>query len=135
MSAARFARGVVAALALVSAAATAAPLPHEIYIWQRVWTPALVSSLDRAAVFASGWRVLAAESDARGQLAVVAPDWRALDRSHREIVMVVRIDGRRPLGADAALDARIGALALVWRRHGVARLEIDYDCATAKLES
>jgi hypothetical protein len=127
----------VAVAALLLGPARAAPLPHDVYIWQRVWTPALTSALGRAQVFASGFRVLAGESDAPGRFVAIAPDWEALTRTHRALEIVVRIDGQVALDRNTVLFSQIGAVAKSWRDHGLAPvgLEIDYDCATAKLDS
>src|SRR3954470_5943343 len=74
--------------------AAAGPLPHDAYIWQRHWTPQLVSSVRQSADLVRAWRVLMAESDAAGRWAVVAVPWSVLAATHRPIVGVIRTDGR-----------------------------------------
>jgi hypothetical protein len=106
---------------------------HDAFIWQRRWTPAL-----RAAVVAGGgnfgaWHVLVADIGAGGSVAVPGVDWDALRAAGHAVVPVVRIDGRigavRAPALLAALQGTLGRLP-----HGVrGAVEIDHDCATARL--
>jgi hypothetical protein len=79
-------------------------------------------------------RVLAAERSGPSRQPVeVAVDVEALRRSGRPVVAVLRIDGTAPLegvSVDAAVEA-----ARRWRARGLAvrGVEIDHDCATARL--
>lgn len=112
-----------------------APLAHDAYIWQRVWRPALAAAMRDSADVVRQWRVLAAEAQPGGALLPVAVDWQALRASGRPAVMVVRIDGQLPGLDQGALLAGISALRRDWAAAGVvpAGLEIDHDCATARL--
>jgi hypothetical protein len=106
------------------------PLPHDAYIWQRVWTPPVIAAAQRSADLVRTWRVLVAEADSAGHWIEVAVPWETLQSTGRPIVAVVRIDGRLDDARMPALLDRIAALAAT---PAVSGLEIDYDCATSKL--
>ncbi len=112
-----------------------APLDHGAYIWQRSWRPALLAAMRDTADLVQHWRVLAAETDAGDTLVPMAVNWQALRESGRPVVMVVRIEGQLPALDEAALLTGISALRRQWATAGVAPagLEIDHDCATARL--
>lgn len=132
-------RLLVAGLAfLCLGAAALRPTPvlrQDAYIWQRVWTPAVSAALEQSNAFVDGWRVLAAETDANGYLTTIHADWAELAQTGRPVTPVIRIDGRLdswdPVHAADEVVAIVGDL----RSRGVpvAGVEIDYDCATAKL--
>jgi hypothetical protein len=110
-------------------------LPHDAYIWQRRWTPALVDALRQSTDVVRAWRVLLAESDASGHLRPIAPDWKVLEATALPIVVVIRIDNRM---ADANQSAILRDIRSVFthatpRDAKVTGLELDYDCATAQL--
>ncbi|MBB3228946.1 hypothetical protein FHW69_003594 [Luteibacter sp. Sphag1AF] len=108
------------------------PLTQDAYIWQRTWTPALRASVDTATDAVSQWRVLAAQVDADGQFRTFSPDVDSLLATKRPVVLVVRIDGRLANLDAAALVERIAELS-ARSDSRVGGIEIDYDCATAKL--
>jgi len=108
------------------------PLPHDAYIWQRLWTPQVIAAAQRSADLVRTWRVLVAEADSTGHWIKVNVPWDALQVTGRPIVAVVRIDGRLDDARMPALLDRITA-ALADRPAAVSGLEIDFDCATAKL--
>jgi hypothetical protein len=118
-----------------------ASLPHDAYIWQRLWTLQLVAAAHRSSDIIRGWRVLVAEADRSGRWATVAVPWDELLATERPIVAVVRIDGRLDEAAiPSALDqvaARISRVSsqVAASRPGatLAAVEIDYDCPTSKL--
>lgn len=114
----------------------AAPaLVHEAYVWQRRWTPAVVEAVREAGPQFAGYRVLAAEIDGRGTAHAAAPDFAALERGQFAVTAVLRIDGSAPpADAHAVLDA-VRGIAARWRSAGVRLrgIEIDHDCATARL--
>lgn len=120
-------------LVIVSASATSARrLPHDAYVWQQRWTPALAVSLGDASDLVRAWRVLAAHVDRQGALRVVEPDWARLAATGRPVVLVVRIDGQ----LDRWDPANLRDLVLARVRtapQSIAGLEIDHDCATARL--
>jgi hypothetical protein len=135
-NAVRFAALVLLTLAIArSSAAPAVHWPQDAYVWQRRWTPAVGEALHRAADLISEWRVLAAETDSRGRLVPVAPEWRALRATGKPVIAVIRIDGTLEHFDQASLIAGIDRLAAAWNAQGarVAGLEIDYDCGTQHL--
>jgi hypothetical protein len=110
--------------------ASAEPLPHDVYVWQRVWTQPVIAAARESSDIVRSWRVLLAESDQAGQWTSVAVPWADITATGRPIVGVVRIDGRldekRMAGLLDQIVTRITAAPL-------AGLEIDYDCPTSKL--
>ncbi|ALM87108.1 DUF3142 domain-containing protein [Bordetella sp. N] len=111
------------------------PLPNDAYIWQRAWTPALVQALRANDDIVATWHVLGAELDAAGRWADTAPDYAALAALRKPVVLVLRLDGRVDrLDADT-IQARLNERLNTWRAAGVrlAGIEVDYDCATARL--
>jgi hypothetical protein len=112
-----------------SSTAAPRPLDQDAYVWQRNWTPAVHAAVATAPAALGGLRVLVAEA-ADPQLAMVAAD---PVEAHRPLTLVVRIDGARPI-AELSL-APVLAVADRWRAAGiaVAGIEIDHDCATARL--
>ena len=112
--------------------ATAAPLPHDAYVWQRAWTPPVISSVSRSSDIVRAWRLLLAEADASGRWTAVGIPWADVQATKKPVIGVIRIDGRLD-------EARIPALLdqVVARIEPVssmlAGVEIDYDCPTSKL--
>lgn len=123
------------ALLLAACERATPPLPNDAYVWQRRWTPALAHALRDSADVLRSWRVLAAELRADGAWVDAAPDLAALAATARPVVPVLRLDGRVGDLREADIAARIAATLAAWRGAGirVAGLEIDYDCATARL--
>lgn len=113
----------------------ATPLPNDAYIWQRLWTPGLTSAVAAHTDLISHWRILAAQADARGQWQTTMPDWPTLIASGRPVIAVLRIDGQLADWDEHALSARVSQVLDTWRSQGIALagLEIDHDCATARL--
>lgn len=135
-----FLRGPIAIVLVVMLAGCAPPprpLDHQAYVWQRQWTPALAASLEALRGDFSGWRVLAAESTAGGALTDAAPRLDALARSGKPVVAVLRLNGSRPPPSAAVIARRLDDIAAAWRTAGVplAGVEIDHDCATARLDA
>lgn len=123
------------AAGVAACAGRPAALPNDAYVWQRQWTPALVRALSDDGQSVREWRVLAGEVDAQGRWRLFAPDWRALAASGKPVVAVLRIDGQLQQWDEAALLADVRAVLAAWRRRGLvfAGVEIDHDCATARL--
>ena len=111
------------------------PLPQDAYVWQRQWTPAVASALEQSADLVRDWRVLAAETDGEGRLRATAPDWSELASTRRSIIAVIRIDGQLARWDEDRLLADTRDLVARWREASVALagIEIDHDCATARL--
>jgi len=114
--------------------ATAAPLPHDAYVWQRAWTPHVISSVSRSSDIVRAWRLLLAEADAAGRWTAVRIPWSDVQATQRPVIGVIRIDGRlEEARIPAMLDqvmARIEPASAA-----LAGVEIDYDCPTSKLET
>ena len=111
----------------------APPLPQSAYVWQRQWTPALLSALKKSSDLIAQWRVLTAETDASGTIRPVAVDWTALRRIGRPVIAVIRLDGTLPQWRETTLLEQIHSLETGWRNIPLAGLEIDFDCGTARL--
>lgn len=122
-------------LLLVGCQRPPVPLDHDAYVWQRVWTPAVNQAMHDSATVIHEWRVLVAQTDAHGRLQRFSPDRPALIASGRRTVLVVRIDGQLAHWDEAALLRDTLALWHDWQGRGVplAGLEIDHDCASARL--
>jgi len=137
----QFVRGLITVvfLAMLSACASkpAPPLNHEAYIWQRQWTPAIAASITAMHGDFAGWRVLAAESTAAGELTGASPQLDLLARSGKPVTAVLRFNGSRPPPAVDRIVQRVDEIVLAWRGAGVplVGIEIDHDCATAQLDS
>jgi hypothetical protein len=129
------ARWLIAALlaGMLAACRQAAPLQHDAYVWQRQWNPAVTSALAQSADVIREWRVLAAQTDARGELQPVTIDRAALAATRRPVVLVVRIDGQLPQWDADKLLAQTLALRAAWNGVPLAGIEIDHDCGTARL--
>lgn len=111
---------------------TAAPLPHDAYVWQRAWTPNVISSVSRSSDIVRAWRLLLAEADPSGRWTSVRIPWSDVQATQRPVIGVIRIDGRLDEARiPAMLDqvmARIEPVSAT-----LAGVEIDYDCPTSKL--
>jgi hypothetical protein len=111
---------------------TTAPLLHDAYVWQRAWTPPVISSVNGSADVVRAWRILLAEADASGRWATVNIPWSAVQATQKPVIGVIRIDGRLDAARIPALLAEV-----VHRIEPVsaalAGVEIDYDCPTARL--
>lgn len=114
--------------------ATAEPLPHDAYIWQRLWTPAVTDAARRSADIVRSWRVLLAEGDRSGRWTAVAVPWHDILATGRPVVGVIRIDGR--LDEDRMtmlLDRVVATVSAPRTLQSITGVEIDYDCPTSKL--
>ena len=113
-----------------------ADLPSDAYIWQRRWTPSLTQAIAEAAPLIRDWRVLLAEADSRGKWSAAVVDWHALAQSRRPSVLVIRIDGQIAfLDEGALLDELLTRIDEARRSdRAIAGIEVDHDCATARLE-
>jgi hypothetical protein len=110
-------------------------LPNDAYVWQRRWTPAVADALAKSSDLIRAWRVLVAEVNAHGKWSLASVDWTALKRSNRPMIFVVRIDGQLAHLNESSMVDEIAGMMSQWRRSEVpvAGIEIDYDCATARL--
>ncbi|MGC4121639.1 MAG: DUF3142 domain-containing protein [Myxococcales bacterium] len=111
-----------------------APLTHEAYVWQRLWTPEVSAAVREAPPELAALHVLARERSGAGRSPTDVPvDLEALKAANRELVAVMRVGGTAPL-EDVGLG-ELAAIARGWRAAGlrVRALEVDHDCATEKL--
>lgn len=135
---------LVGAFPLVASAGPApAAFTQELYVWQRGAGPAVQAALHEFAPQCDGFNVLAAEVSWRaGQphLTRTEPDFAALAALGRPVGLSLRIGafGGPFAGDDAnarALATLAAELLATARRHGLepAELQVDFDCAEAKL--
>jgi hypothetical protein len=110
-------------------------LRHEVYVWQRQWTPTVTTAMDQGAATFSAYRLLAAESDRDGSLVRITPDLAAVSHAQRPVSAVLRLNGSDPPADSQALAARVAEIVRDWRAAGIRLrgIEIDHDCATAHL--
>lgn len=116
--------------------ATGEPLPHDAYVWQRIWTPAVIAAASQSADIVRNWRILIAEGDRSGRWTTVSVPWDDVLATGRPVVGVIRIDGR--LDEDrmtAALERVVTTLSAPKTLQSIAGVEIDYDCPTSKLST
>lgn len=136
---------VVAVLSFRDGGATtvAGPLDHEVYVWQRDWTPELGDSLSEAGAVVEGVNVLAAEVGVeRGRPSWTTVGIRAefLRLAGRPVTASVRLGSgfltdRAAEGRVDWLVARCLDLLEGLRAAGIepAGLQIDCDCPTSRL--
>ncbi len=109
---------------------TIEPLPHDAYVWQRVWTPGVIAAAAQSADIVRAWRILVAEADKSGRWTTVGVPWEAVRGTGRPVVAVFRIDGRLD---EARMPGLLDRIATMAGELAVAGIEIDYDCPTSKL--
>jgi hypothetical protein len=112
------------------------PFEQDAYIWQRQWTPALRDAMQQSSPYIKKWRILVAEVTASGKMKTFPINWAALSLSKKKGVLVVRINGQltswnpeKTTHDIAALLKKFAAITPL-----IAGIEIDHDCATAKLQ-
>lgn len=111
------------------------PLDHQAYIWQRQWRPAHADALAASRADFSTLRVLALQAHPKAGWARAYPDLQLLRRDGRPLIAVVRLDGQLPQLDERAIPERVTHLLRDWQAAGihVQGLEIDHDCASARL--
>lgn len=116
-----------------------AHLSNDVYIWQRQWTPAVSTSIQRAnsPVSIQAWRVLGGEVSSDGLLHQAHVSFDTLAVIKQPLILVIRIDGQLAKLDEAVLYAQISGILDNWRAHklAIAGLEIDHDCGTQRLEA
>jgi hypothetical protein len=118
---------------LLATGVTAASFPHEAYVWQRAWRPAVSEAVTVAAPHLAGFAVLVSEIEPTGVVRV-SPDYRVLAATGKPICFVVRIGPHAPTNAVPALAARWLADAAS-NDLAVTELQLDYDCPESKLDA
>jgi hypothetical protein len=126
---------VVASMCVVCLSASTSPaiiapqaVPHDAYVWQRLWKPSVADAARRSADIIHAWRVLTAEADATGRWTAFDVSWADIRATGRPVIAVVRIDGRLD---EARMPVLLDRISIV--SEGIAGVEIDYDCPTSKL--
>ena len=116
-------------------AATVVPAPIEqtAYVWQRRWTPGVREAVAHPPAQLAGVRVLIAEVSPSAALTMIEPDGPALVAGGRPITLVVRIEGARPIEALSLAPIEHAGAALRAAGANVVGIEVDHDCATARL--
>jgi len=119
------------------------PLSHDIYVWQRAWTPAVVSSIDKISPYIGRLDVLAAEIEFPAgvpKIILFQPDYAALRKTGKSVVLCVRIGSwGGPFDLQhkttAAVMEAIDTVLMQARDAGIepVELQIDFDCADAQL--
>lgn len=125
---------LLAACASSEAPSAPAPLPHETYVWQRQWTPAVGAAVRELSADFSGLRVLVLQQIGDQRIEVL-PDLDALRDRGLPLRVVLRIEGSRPRADAGALARALGDIVHHWRAQGlqVEGVEVDHDCASAAL--
>lgn len=110
-------------------------LPHDFYVWQRVWSAQLEQALLQAAPDVRSWRVLSLQIGAQRAPLGIAINWAALAATKRPVVAVVRIEGSRLVADEASLSSTITRHLqdVLARGAALSGIEIDHDCATSQL--
>ncbi|HEY0232874.1 MAG TPA: DUF3142 domain-containing protein [Dokdonella sp.] len=127
--------GVCALLALLTSVSASAAPTHEVYVWQRQWTPALSTALADSRDDFTGVRILIAQAGRTSGWSKSAADPRAFAHDQRTLTAVIRYDGAGVPPDIAALRLLLDETLARWRRAGAsfAAVEIDYDCGSARL--
>lgn len=111
------------------------PFDQQLYVWQRQWLPAHAEALAASHADFSTLRVLALQAHPGAGWSRIRVDAPLLRADGRPLVAVVRLDGQLPqLDAQRARE-EITALLADWQAAGLTpqALEIDHDCASARL--
>jgi hypothetical protein len=133
------------AVFLFAAAAMAdGPLPHQVYVWQRVWTPTVGEALAAHATNFTEAAVLLAEVSWKNKIPQVTRagvDFSALAKLPCPVGLVLRVGPfKGELATNAAavnfLASLAASLVAEARKKQITpvELQIDFDCATAKLD-
>ena len=136
--------GVLALLAAEIQAAESLPLPHQVYVWQRAWTPPVCAAVAEHADNFSEAAVLLAEVSWKNkipQVTRVGVAFATLAKTHQPIGIVLRVgpfngalsENKMAVNFLAELAASLIAEARTNQIQPV-ELQIDFDCAESKLD-
>ncbi|MES2819461.1 MAG: DUF3142 domain-containing protein [Pseudomonadota bacterium] len=108
---------------------------QQLYIWQRQWRPAHGEALAQSRAAFSTLRVLALQAHPRAGWSHARIDPHQLIEDGRPLVAVVRLDGQLPQLDTEAIRLQVRQLLADWQAVGLRPkgLEIDHDCASARL--
>ena len=119
------------------------PFRQRVYVWQKIWTPAVSSGILEAAPHVDGFAVLAGliePSDHGAQVFTTAVDWAVLESVHKPVSLVVRIyPFKGSFATDGAIyqsvRSTIEDVLKTATKAGVEchEVQIDYDCPEKKL--
>lgn len=119
------------------------PLPQRAYVWQREWTPAVVSALRHHSPHLTGHVIFGAEitwTDGQPRAVRAAIDWAAVRALPTPVSIAMRIsDFGGPFEEDGQVVKKLAATAssLLEKAHAeqvrCAEFQIDFDCAQKKL--
>ena len=119
-------------------------LPHQVYVWQRAWTPPVGEAVAQHATNFTEAAVLLAEVTWKNKIPSVARaavDFSALAKTHCPVGLVLRVgpfNGELATNAPAMnfLAGLAAALVAEARTNQIQpmELQIDFDCATSKLD-
>lgn len=104
-----------------------------MYVWQRVWTPAVTTAMERVDSYAFGWRILVAEADVRGAWKEFSSGATPTGTPSKPLTAVIRIEGQHGLQDSERLAAQFLTWVHAQRTGRWSTLEIDYDCPTRQL--
>lgn len=129
---------------LLWSAAMAAPLPHDVYVWQRAWNDPVREAVVHHATNFETLVVLGAEVTWKGKLPQttrVALDYNTLRNVHRPIGLALRIGpSAGPFRSNDTLALTLASVArsliveAATNQVRVSELQLDFDCAESKLE-
>ncbi|MEP6670240.1 MAG: DUF3142 domain-containing protein [Chthoniobacter sp.] len=122
---------------------THGPLPHEVYVWQRHWTPAVRIGIERAAPSVAGFDVLIGEvgmQDGDVHVVLAQTDYAALAQTGKPVALGLRIatysgpfspQSKLLRAATDTLRSALSQASTAGLR--VTELQIDFDCPSARL--
>ncbi len=110
---------------------------HHVYIWQRVWTPSIDSSILHSHSEFSVLHILVSEMELNGKIIDINPDYSFLVSNQCKIIPVFRINGQSPDSSWNTVILHIDTIIKQIKEKNVPiqGIEIDYDCASSKLSS
>jgi hypothetical protein len=129
--------GLLLLLTLSACEPTAAPkvFDQQLYIWQRQWQPAHAEALAQSRAQFSSLRILALQAQPQEGWTRARIDPAMLKADGRPVIAVVRLDGQLTQLDGDAIGKHIQQMLADWQAAGitVTGLELDHDCATARL--
>jgi hypothetical protein len=129
--------GLLLLLTLSACEPTAAPkvFDQQLYIWQRQWQPAHAEALAQSRAQFSSLRILALQAQPQEGWTRARIDPAMLKADGRPVIAVVRLDGQLTQLDGDTIGKHIQQMLADWQAAGitVTGLELDHDCATARL--
>jgi hypothetical protein len=127
-----------------SSATTTSTLPHDIYIWQRVWNDSVIEAVTNHSPAFSNLVVLKAEitwRNGRPEVTSAHVNYPALAATHRPVGIALRIGAYSgPFAAEDQTTTFLTQLTTTLlaeaRSNGIiaSEFQIDFDCAASKLD-